>query len=324
MARIARLFVPLDVEFPTDDKIITAGPLASYLYICGLAYAKRSGKEGFIHATQVRFLAPGLTKPDSHAQTLEIVGLWESTEGGWNVAAWARHNLSGDQLAERKKAQRDRAIAANHARHHVAKGVKESDCDLCQAGPSKDQERSLQGAGMVPRNREGIEKGEGEEEGKRRHSNANEPSGSETMRQQVPAAAALEMLIQQKISTAQPESPTAYRRSIERPLRDEHRDAIAAYLERRPMATAEEIAAHVLGVRGLSVGQAAPKPEWYLDPTCAEHDYDGRVKIEDGGQGTLAPCLCRSRTEYPAATPEPTPPAPTTPNSNVIPIGRTA
>ena len=42
------LFVPLDVEYDSDDKMIEAGPMAELLYVRGMAFAKRTGSDGNI------------------------------------------------------------------------------------------------------------------------------------------------------------------------------------------------------------------------------------------------------------------------------------
>ena len=296
MARIARLFVPLDVEFATDDKIIAAGPLAGYLYVCSLAYAKRSGKEGFIHASQVQFLAPGLTKQSTHAQRLADVGLWAATDGGWTIAAWSRHNLSGDQLAERKNMQRAKAIAGNHQRHHVAKNVIEPECELCQNSPHGEPSKSPRGDGMVPRDREGrgIEKGEEEEE--EEGAAPDSPTGDKPIRLNA-AAAALNMLIDHKSASAN--DPAAWKRSMSGTLRDENRHALGAYLNRRPSATAEELAVYVLHVPGVSAQQSDPLPDWYADPNCEHCPGDGIARLDDIGKGTFGACPCRRAEPYP-------------------------
>ena len=72
---MARLYVPLDVEFATNDRILAAGPLASYLYVCSLAHAKRQGdrdrREGFVNAGALRVLTIGFPgKPEKYAQAL--------------------------------------------------------------------------------------------------------------------------------------------------------------------------------------------------------------------------------------------------------------
>ena len=254
MARLARLFVPLDVEFATDPKIIAAGPLASYLYVCGLAYAKRSGQDGFIHTAQVQFLAPGCSRTTALTQRLVETGLWTATDGGWMITAWARHNLSGDQLAERKEMQRAKAIAGNHQRHHVAKKVVEPDCELCQASPHGDRSSSPQGDGMVPRNREGrgIEKGEEEEEAAAAADDPTTHIGT-SLNDYPAAAAALELFIDHRQSQVQPENTTGFRRSVRVDEMRLRGPLAIEYMTDHPDADSHDVLEHVFGLSEMSI-----------------------------------------------------------------------
>lgn len=160
---MARLYVPLDVEFATDPKILEAGHTAAYLYICSLAYCKRaSDNEGQIHRAQLRVLTLGLPgKPEKLAQTLVDVGLWEPTLDGWQIPAWLKHNLSAAQLAQRKADQLAKSIRGNHIRHHVEKNATAADCPLCYPPDTSPQGQNPLPAG-TKKSPEGKEKGEGE------------------------------------------------------------------------------------------------------------------------------------------------------------------
>lgn len=139
MARPKRLYVPLDVEFATDPKIITAGHTAAYLYICSLAHAKRAQNDGRIARQQLPYLAPGLPgKPEKHAATLVAVGLWEQHPDGYAIAAWLKHNLSAGDLQAQEDERSARGVLANHLRHHADKGIVMASCPHCspsQTGP---------------------------------------------------------------------------------------------------------------------------------------------------------------------------------------------
>ena len=89
------------------------------------------------------------------------------------------------------------------------------------------------------------------------------------------------------------------RRKLERELPSEHGHALAAYIATHPNATADELAAYVLQVPGMTASQSEPRPDWYYDPACTEHDTDGLVRIDDTGQGTYGPCPCRRAEPYP-------------------------
>lgn len=77
-------WVKLDDQFADHPKVIQAGPLAGWLYICGLTYCSRLLTDGFIPSGQVRRLAD-LKNADALAQRLVQVGLWEACEGGFRV-----------------------------------------------------------------------------------------------------------------------------------------------------------------------------------------------------------------------------------------------
>lgn len=130
---MARLFVPLDVEFATDEKILAARPMAAYLYIVSLAHAKRNSQtNGVIHTPQLPVLAVGVQgRPAQLAATLVSVGLWEVVEGGWRITAWAKHNPSAAQLAASAEIASESGAFGAHQRHHVKEGKPSSKCKYC-------------------------------------------------------------------------------------------------------------------------------------------------------------------------------------------------
>ena len=121
------------------------------------------------------------------------------------------------------------------------------------------------------------------------------------------------MLIVQKVKDKQPNDAIAYRRSFEAELREEMRQPLADYLDRRPHSTAEELAAWVLNVRGLSVQQSEPKRDWYANPNC-ECEGDGwHNEAAEGMPASYGPCPCRRADPYPTLTLVPPPPDDTPP-----------
>jgi hypothetical protein len=77
-------WIKIDDQFPDHPKVITAGPAAGWLYVCGLCYCGRYLTDGFIPSGQVRRLAD-LKDPQKLADALVSVGLWEVAEGGYQV-----------------------------------------------------------------------------------------------------------------------------------------------------------------------------------------------------------------------------------------------
>lgn len=116
------------------------------------------------------------------------------------------------------------------------------------------------------------------------------------------SAAAIEMLIESKCSTAR--NPAGLRRKLRRELPSEHAAALAAYIELHAEATTTELAAYVLKVPGLSVAQSEPRRDWYANPDCPDCEGSGTAKLDDAGQGTYGPCPCRRPEPYPTTPQE--------------------
>ena len=98
-------WVKIDDNFASHPKIVAAGPMAGWLYICGLTYSARYLTDGFIPAKQVRLLAD-IESPATVAAKLVECGLWEPVDGGYMIHDYLKYNPSGVQV------KRDREAAA--------------------------------------------------------------------------------------------------------------------------------------------------------------------------------------------------------------------
>ncbi len=97
---MTQLFVTLLVSVPLHPKFLKAGPDASWLWICGLAYAKRHRTDGFIPETVLHYLGVKRPRPELLAARLVNVGLWDKVDDGWHVHDYLQHehNKSADDL----------------------------------------------------------------------------------------------------------------------------------------------------------------------------------------------------------------------------------
>lgn len=97
-------WVKIDDQFPDHPKVVAAGPLASWMYVCGLSYCARFLTDGFIPAAQIRRLADvdGATQL---AETLVRVGLWEHAEGGYQVHDYLEYQPSKEKALATKEAR---------------------------------------------------------------------------------------------------------------------------------------------------------------------------------------------------------------------------
>ena len=87
----------LDDGFADHPKVIEAGPLASWLFVCGLTYCARQLTDGFIPAGQMRKLAD-VDNAKELAQTLVSVGLWEECDGGYMIHDYLEYNPSRERV----------------------------------------------------------------------------------------------------------------------------------------------------------------------------------------------------------------------------------
>ena len=103
-------WVRIEDSFPDHPKALEAGPLACWLYVCGLAYACRYLTDGFIPDRQVNRLSD-VAKPGSQAQALVRAGLWEVVEGGYRIHDYLDYQPSAEKVEKEREATRKRVEA---------------------------------------------------------------------------------------------------------------------------------------------------------------------------------------------------------------------
>lgn len=111
-------WVKLDDQFPDHPKVVSAGPLAAWLYVCGLTYANRHLTDGFIPAGVVGRLAD-LKSPNKLAATLVAVGLWEVAEGGYRIHDYLTYQPSADKVRRERDSNAVRQDAWRHRRNGI-------------------------------------------------------------------------------------------------------------------------------------------------------------------------------------------------------------
>ena len=124
MARTAtRLYVPLDVGFFDDEKIVAAGEKAAFLYLAMLTKAKLLDTDGVLTKGQIAKLAlPGwaarlkaLLEPGNDGTAL-VVEL-PMQRDVYFLPAWHKWNESKEARADRHQKDRDRKAAMKATNH---------------------------------------------------------------------------------------------------------------------------------------------------------------------------------------------------------------
>lgn len=98
-------YVRVDSSVPRNRKFVKAGPAASWLWLCGLAYSQLGLTDGFVPIEALEFLGVRGAKP--LAGRLVAAGLWEAVDGGWRVHDYLEHNKPADEIRRVAKVRAD-------------------------------------------------------------------------------------------------------------------------------------------------------------------------------------------------------------------------
>lgn len=101
--KAGRIYVPLDVDYPDNPKIIEAGEKAEVLYIRGLCLAKRTLSDGYLDRRQLDRM--GLSAVFQRAATLVRCGLWSYMKigdkvVGYQIVGFLDRNDSAEEVAQ--------------------------------------------------------------------------------------------------------------------------------------------------------------------------------------------------------------------------------
>jgi len=96
-------WVRLADDFADHPKLAEAGPLAGWLWVCGLAYANKHLTDGYLPTAAVRRLAD-VEDPFRLAARLVASGLWEPADGGYRIHDFGEYQPSAESVrAERER-----------------------------------------------------------------------------------------------------------------------------------------------------------------------------------------------------------------------------
>lgn len=244
------LFVPLDVDYQNDPKVIAAGPLAECLFVRALALCKRTMSDGRVHRAQLPGLALGLPGARAkHARALVEVGLWAETDDGWLVSAWSTWNPSAASIRENQQARTAAGAKANHDRWHVGPtGRPKIGCPHCsESDPNRtptSDENGLPKEEGRQRKREG--KAEEEEEGTSVSSSRSltlvAPDPDDDDHRFIDQT--LDRIAASRTQRANPANPIAYANAVRADLEANERDYVLAAHQLRPDLDPAALANH--------------------------------------------------------------------------------
>ena len=110
------LYVPLDVNFWDDPRIVRAGEKAAVLYLNMATACKRLGSDGRLEALQIdRLHVPGWKARLDILLREELV--LDLQDGGYTIASWLQHNDPVAVVQARRAADADRKRGTPSARN---------------------------------------------------------------------------------------------------------------------------------------------------------------------------------------------------------------
>lgn len=108
MGRRGRLYLPLEVTFFDDDRIIAVGDGGALLYLAMCLRVKSLATDGRLSEAQISRLGRPRWKAElKRLADVEAV-LWDAELSMWYVAAWFGHNEAISTIEERRAADRKR------------------------------------------------------------------------------------------------------------------------------------------------------------------------------------------------------------------------
>jgi hypothetical protein len=122
-------WIRLDDQFPDHPKVVAAGPVAAWLYVCGIGYCNRLLTDGLIPRGQVRKLAD-VENATELADQLVKVGLWEEVEDGYRIHDFLEYQPSAEQVKAERSMNKTRKEL--YADPFLVKEVKRRDGDHCR------------------------------------------------------------------------------------------------------------------------------------------------------------------------------------------------
>jgi hypothetical protein len=95
------VWIRIDDQIAHHPKFIAAGPVASWLWVCGNGYCNKYLTDGFIPASAIRTLG-GVTNAPKWAEVLADVGLWDKVNGGYRVHDFHDFNPSAAEVKAKR------------------------------------------------------------------------------------------------------------------------------------------------------------------------------------------------------------------------------
>ena len=124
-----RTYIRLHDGMPDHPKVVGLSHAAFRLYVESICWSGRHLTDGVVPAAAMRRMggwAPASIKELAAAGLLEIGG-----DAGWLIHDYTEHQRTADEVAQYRKAKKLAGVTGNHERWHLARSLRDPECDLC-------------------------------------------------------------------------------------------------------------------------------------------------------------------------------------------------
>ena len=127
-----RTYIRLHDGMPDHPKVVGLSHAAFRLYVESICWCGRHLTDGVVPAAAMRRM--GGWSPAA-IKELAAAGLLEAGEGPhWLIHDYTEHQRTADEVAQYRKAKKLAGVTGNHERWHLARGLRDPECDLCTIG----------------------------------------------------------------------------------------------------------------------------------------------------------------------------------------------
>lgn len=104
------IWFPVETRVRTHQKFVKAGPVASWVWVCGNCYAREHLTDGVLDADVLPLLVPGHTEKQirKHAAALVLAGLWVVAGNGYEIHDFLKSNPSRQDIETQREKDRIR------------------------------------------------------------------------------------------------------------------------------------------------------------------------------------------------------------------------
>jgi len=139
----------VDDQLPLHRKVTSAGNAAMGLWVRAGSWCQQNLTGGFVPTGIVRSLGT-----IAQAKSLVEAGLWHAVKGGYEFHDWDEHQMSVEELRERKRKRQEAGRKGGQASGESRRGEASAQANAeASASPNADQklnENRTPGPGLVP------------------------------------------------------------------------------------------------------------------------------------------------------------------------------